>query len=94
MSEFYLATTTEKTLRGEHVVTKDVLCFKQPKSGYDGKATKDHVKQNPGEYEAFRVAHPDYVLPESFSDVELGTPMVERQADLVVPAELDEKVPE
>lgn len=82
--EFYLATITEKSIAGDHVVTKNVLCFKQDKSGYDGKATKDHVKQYPGEYETFRVTHPDYVLPESFSDIEIGAPQIMREPDPVI----------
>lgn len=85
MSEFYLSTITEKTIAGDNLVTKDVLCFKQAKSGYDGKATKDHVAQNPDEYEAFRVKHPDYVLPERFTAGEIGAPVSVRQPDPVLP---------
>ena len=85
--EFYLANETHKKVTGELVELKDVLYFKQERSGFDGKATKDHVEQYPGQYETFRREHPDFVLPVSFSGVEIGSPTAKRQVD---PVELQE----
>lgn len=76
MNKFYLADETHRKVTGELVELKGMLYFTQERSGYDGKATKDHVKQYPGEYEAFRKANPDYVLPDSFKDVAIGDAVV------------------
>lgn len=73
---FYLADEKHKSITGAVVELKGLLYFKQDRSGYDGKATKDHVKQNPDAFKEFKKLHPDYVLPESFSDVEVGAPSV------------------
>lgn len=69
---FYLVDEKHATIKGDVVELKDVLYFRQSKSGFDGKATKDHVKAAPGLYEEFRVAHPNYTLPASFHDVQIG----------------------
>ncbi len=76
---FYLAKETHRNVKGELVETKDVLCYRQARSGYDGKATWDHVKSYPGLYEEFRKANPDYKLPVSWSDVNLGAPILTEQ---------------
>jgi len=58
--------------KGEIVELKDVLYFSQPKSGYDNKATKDHVKAYPGLFQEFLTAHPKFVLPKNFTPEEIG----------------------
>ena len=72
---FYLRDETHKNVKNEDVVHKDVLFFKHDKAGFDGKATKEHVKSYPALFEAFSSAHPDYKLPEHFSKVEVGSPV-------------------
>lgn len=71
---FYLRDETHKTVNGDNVVHKDVLFFKLAKAGFDGKATKDHVKRYPSQFSAFSVTNPSYKLPDHLSDVEIGSP--------------------
>lgn len=61
--EFYLADEQYGKLDGTVGVNKDVLYFKQARSGYNGKADKDHVKNYATEYQQFKTAHPEYKLP-------------------------------
>jgi len=75
MQSFYLADEQHKTLKGDVVEFKGVLFFKQDRSGFDGKATKDHVKGYPKEFQLFKDAHPEFVLPDSFLDLEVGQPV-------------------
>ena len=85
---FYLVDEKHKSVTGEVVTLKDVLYFKFDRAGFDGKAVKDHVKRFPVEYEAFRKLHPDYVLPASFSDEQVGSASAQ-----VVAAPVVEEVP-
>lgn len=95
MQHFYLADETHATVKGDLVELKGVLYFKQDRSGFDGKATKEHVKNYPIAFQAFKDAHPDFVLPASFSSVEVGAPVSAPQAPAPVvaaPAEVGESV--
>ena len=81
MQSFYLADVKEKSVKGDIVDTKGVLFFKQDRSGYDGKATKEHVKSYPHEFQNFKNANPDFVLPDTFVDVEIGSALVNPHVD-------------
>lgn len=72
---FYLKTEIHKNIKNEDVIHKDVLFFKHEKSSFDGKATKEHVKNFNLQYQAFLASHPGFTLPDSFSDVEIGKPL-------------------
>lgn len=77
---FYLADITHKVdgSRGGGTTTdRGVLCFRQARSGFDGKADKEHVKNYAGLFGEFLKAHPDYVMPESFVKEEVGYSSVE-----------------
>lgn len=63
---FYLVDEKHKTVKGDVVEIKDVLYFRQSKSGFDNKATKDHVKAYPGLFQELLNKHPKFVLPASF----------------------------
>lgn len=89
---FYLQDVTHKNVKQEDVVHKDVLFFKQERSGFDGVATRDHVKQNPAEFENFSKAHPHYKLPDSFSEVEIGKPGASATLSAPVQEIAEEKV--
>ncbi len=91
MQEFYLADEKHKSIKGDIVELKGLLYFRQSKSGYDGKATKDQVSQYPGEYESFRKANPDYVLPDSLKELAIGAPEVTPQPEKVVAPVVAEK---
>lgn len=84
MNEFYLVDEKHKSIKGNIVELKGLLYFKHSRAGYDGKANKDHIKQYPGEFENFMKANPDYVLPDSLKDVEIGAPVFEAQIPVVV----------
>lgn len=64
------------SIKGVEVVEKDVLFFKFDKAGFDGVATKEHIKAHPGIFQEFLNTHPDFVLPKSFSEVEIGSPVL------------------
>lgn len=74
MNEFYLRDETHSTIGGKLLEVKDVLYFKQSASGFDNKATSDHVKMCPSQFQKFLEAHPSFVLPEHFKDVAIGQP--------------------
>lgn len=78
---FYLADEKHKKVTGEVVEHKDVLYFRQARSGFDNKATKEHVKSHPSDFQNFKNAHPDYKLPDSFVDVEIGSALVHPKID-------------
>jgi len=84
---FYLVDENHKTITGEVVTLKNVLYFKFDRANFEGKATKDHVKRFPVEYEAFRKLNPDFVLPASFSDEVIGAASV---SAVVAPAVVEE----
>lgn len=75
MDGFYLADEKHKTVRGDVVEHKGVLYFRLGRAGFDGKATKEHVKGYPIHFQEFKDANPGFVLPSSFSDVEIGSPV-------------------
>ena len=75
MAGFYLRDEKHKTISGADIEHKGVLYFKLEKAGFDGVATKDHVKNYALEFNAFLHANPKYKLPGSFSDVEIGQPV-------------------
>lgn len=85
MVKFYLADEKHMTIKGDVVELNGVLYFTQDKSGFEGKATKDHVKQYPGQFEEFVKAHPEYVLPASFSDATIGDAVSTAQVAPVAP---------
>jgi len=74
---FYLADEKHKSLSGSTVDLKGLLYFRQARSGYDGKASKEHVRDYAGLFGEFMTSRPDYVLPESFTKEEVGQPSVE-----------------
>lgn len=72
--EFYLRDEEHRAVDGSIVKHEGVLYLKQPKSGFDNKATKDHVKAYPGQFQEFLTANPGYVLPDSFKEAQIGDP--------------------
>lgn len=84
--EFYLKDFVHKNIKNEDVVESNKLFFRFDKAGFDGVATKEHVAANPGEFQAFLDANPDFVLPESFSAVavKIGEPVVKEAGSVVV----------
>jgi len=74
IGKFYLADEKHINIKNEVVEIKGLLYFEMPKAGYNGKATKDHIKQYRGLFQEFKVANPDYVLPVSLTDLEFGSP--------------------
>ncbi len=93
MAMFYLADLSHKTVKGDVVVEKNVLHFQMEKAGFDSKATKDHVKRFPGEFEVFKRHHPDFVLPASFSDEQVGAGSFAVVAPPVVEPVVEEAAP-
>lgn len=71
---FYLKDLVHKNIKGEEVVEKDKLFFVLERAGFDGVATKEHVKNYSRSFHEFMLANPSYVLPNSFSDLEIGQP--------------------
>ena len=83
---FFLADEKHKTITGETVELKGLLYFRQARSGFDGKATKEHVKNYPTLFGEFVTKHPDFVLPSSFAPEEIGDPSAVTVAPEVVSA--------
>jgi hypothetical protein len=73
---FYLADETHKTISGGVVKLANLLYFRHAISGFDGKATKEHVKNYAVLFGEFKKSNQDYVLPESFVAEEVGAPSV------------------
>lgn len=69
---FYLADETHRNITGELVHLKGLLYFKHERAGYEGKATKEHIKEYGIQFQEFKTKNPSYVLPESFRDFEIG----------------------
>lgn len=69
---FYLADEKHATIKGEVIEHKNVLYFRQSRSGFDGKATKEHVKENPKLFSAFKKKFPEYQVPATWADVVIG----------------------
>lgn len=69
--KFYLVDERHAKITGGEVVLENVLYFKLDKAQFDGKATKDHVKQYAVAYGQFKGSHPDYV-PTLEDPVEIG----------------------
>lgn len=84
---FYLADETHKSITGELVKYADVLYFRQARSGFDGKADKDHVKNYAALFGEFMKSHPDYKLPEKFAKEEIGQPSTEVKPQAEIPSE-------
>ena len=94
MNEFYLRDEIHRTIGGALVELKGVLYFKQGASGFDNKATSDHVKMCPIQFEYFKRANPDYVLPEAWFDVSIGQPTSALAvAEVAVEASVEEVAP-
>jgi hypothetical protein len=74
---FFLADEHHKKVNGEIVTLKNQLHFRHEKSGFESKAVPEHTKSYPELFKQFRLKHPDYVLPSSFSVEEIGSPSVE-----------------
>ena len=74
---FYLADETHKSVQGGVVKHENVLYFRQARSGFDGKADKDHVRNYASLFGEFLKSFPDYKLPESFTKEEIGQSSVE-----------------
>ena len=85
---FYLADETHKTVSGEVVKLENVLYFRQARSGFDSKADKDHVKNYAILFGEFKKAHPDYVLPASFTGEQIGSASVVEAVAPVVEVEV------
>lgn len=83
---FYLANEKHRTVTGEIVEINSVLYFKLDKTGFDGKATKEHVKDYADQFGLFKKANPDYVLEDRLKEPDLivGSPSVEAVAAPVV----------
>jgi len=60
---FYLADEHFLGLDGKINVTPNVLHFKFPKTGFDGRADRDHVKNFEIDFSQFMEANPEYKLP-------------------------------
>lgn len=87
---FYLVNEKHGTATGSVIENLNVLYFRLNKAQYDGKATREHLKEYPDLYSSFKAEHPSYVLPfgneADFVGVkapEVGSPTFER---VVTPA--------
>lgn len=94
MEKFYLADEKHRSVKGEIVDLKGLLYFKQDRSGYEGKATKDHLKEYPRAFEEFRKLNPDYVLPDYLRELVIGHPeSFKQEAKPQVAAVVEEVAP-
>lgn len=73
---FYLRNVSFETLGGKDALETGVLHFMQEKSGFDNRATRDHIKLYNKEYIAFKQANPNYTLPWPELDVSGDVPEV------------------